>query len=87
MRNAKKRIIRAENKAARKIKNEKQSTQHRSTSYSTSQSSRFNSNAPGNNVPVQRPGKCYECGIPRHWRVDHQLVHLVQQCKETRMTR
>ncbi|CAG2227644.1 unnamed protein product [Mytilus edulis] len=67
-----KRIIRAENKAARKIKNEKQSKQHRSTPYSTSQSSRFNSNAPRNNVPVQRPGKCYECGIPGHWRVDHQ---------------
>ncbi|XP_071122449.1 uncharacterized protein [Mytilus edulis] len=70
-----KRIIRAENKAARKIKNEKQSKQHRSTPYSTSQSSRFNSNAPRNNVPVQRPGKCYGilmCGIPGHWRVDHQ---------------
>ncbi|CAG2241553.1 unnamed protein product [Mytilus edulis] len=67
-----KRIIRAENKAARKIKDEKQSKQHRSTPYSTSQSSRFNSNAPRNNVPVQRPGKCYECGIPGHWRVDHQ---------------
>ena len=32
-----KRIIRAENKAARKIKIEKQSKQHRSTPYSTSQ--------------------------------------------------
>ncbi|CAC5403048.1 unnamed protein product [Mytilus coruscus] len=29
-------------------------------------------NVPRNNVPVQRPGKCYECGIPGHWRFDHQ---------------
>ncbi|VDI21996.1 Hypothetical predicted protein [Mytilus galloprovincialis] len=67
-----KRIIRAENKAASIINNEKQCKQHRSTPYSTSQLSRFNSNAPRNNVPVQRPGKCYECGIPGHWMVDHQ---------------
>ncbi|CAC5357831.1 unnamed protein product [Mytilus coruscus] len=67
-----KRINRAENKAAQKIKNKKRSTQHIPTPYSTYQSLRSNFNVPRNNLPVQCPGKCYECDIPEHWRVDNQ---------------
>ena len=71
-----KRIMRAENKAARKMKTERErkNKQFRTVPYSTPQTaaSKFNSPVSVSNVPVQRPGKCYECGISGHWRIDHQ---------------
>ncbi|VDI24508.1 Hypothetical predicted protein [Mytilus galloprovincialis] len=68
-----KRIIRAENKASRKMKSDKK-FKTRTTPYSAPQSTRFSSvNQQSTvNIPVvHRPGKCYECGLSGHWRSDH----------------
>lgn len=66
-----KRILRTENKAARKAKSDKKNRQSRYTPYSTSQTTNVFISSITPNVPVQRPGKCYECGMSGHW-IDHQ---------------
>ncbi|CAC5419412.1 unnamed protein product [Mytilus coruscus] len=68
-----KRIIRAENKASRKMKSDKK-FKTRTTPYSAPQSTRFssvNQQSTVNISVVNRPGKCYECGLSGHWRSDH----------------
>ena len=73
-----KRIIRAENKAARKMKTDKK-FKTRKTPYSAPQNLRVNQVNQQQSIPVHspnipavnRPGKCYECGLSGQWRSDH----------------
>jgi len=62
-----KRILRAE-----KAKSDKKNRQSRNTPYSTSRTTNRFISPITPNVPVQCPGKCYECGMSGHWRIDHQ---------------
>lgn len=78
-----KRIIRAENRAARKIKTDKRNKQNRSTPYRTPPAS----TSTMTNVPIQRPGKCYECGIAGHWRIDHRNGVLGQKNKSDKISK
>ena len=64
-----KRIMRAETRAARKMKTKK-TPRFRSIPYETPQ--RISTVVTtDDSLPVHRPGKCYECGKPGHWRSDH----------------
>ena len=77
-----KRILRAESKAARKMKSDKRGKPNRTNPYNIPlhTPNRYNT---GNdtNLPIHRPGKCFECGVVGHWRIDHQSGALSQRNK------
>ncbi|CAC5392387.1 unnamed protein product [Mytilus coruscus] len=74
-----KRIRRADVRAAQNMKAERKTKKSRFTPISQSTSTRSSAPIPVQiSLPVHRPGKCYECGKPGHWRKDHAAMSMTQ---------
>ncbi|CAC5365114.1 unnamed protein product [Mytilus coruscus] len=70
-----KRIRRADVRDAQKMKAERKTKKSRLTPISHPTSTRSSAPIPiQTSLPVHRPGKCYECGKPGHWRKDHAAM-------------